>query len=168
MNMYDRKLLNGFFKGKFSKNQVVEKFDLDGLTPDVFISKEIESASNKENADELEDAITLIFIFDEKNIPIAKLNSLLLEHWHYRHEDIASLLQDAKSESSVDYLYKSIKQKYNYLMFDDSCALAVKCIWGLGDINNEASILKLLKLCKSDINVIRDNASAQLDKLSRL
>ena len=156
MNVYDKKLLDGFFDGKFSKNKIIKEFDFEGFAPDVFIQKEIESASKKENADELEDAITLIFI------PIAKLNSLLLEHWHYKHEDIASLLQDAKSESSVDYLYKAVKEKYDYLLFDDSYALAVKCIWGLGKINNESSRLRLSQLCRLDVDIISNNASNQL------
>ncbi|MCU1799159.1 hypothetical protein CUU45_18040 [Pectobacterium polaris] len=167
MNQYNQELLNMFYSQNISKYELIKKFDLECHTSIELISKEIENASQKKSADELEDAITLIFIFNEKKIPVEQLNYLLLEHWHYKHEDIASLLQDIKSESSVEYLFKATEENYEYLSFDDSYALAVKCIWALGEINNENAKIKLSKLCQSDIKIIKSNAEKQLNRLSQ-
>lgn len=87
-----------------------------------------------------------------------------MESWHYRHEDIASLLQDAKSPTSIDALNKAVMTKFGYLDFDDSYALAVKCIWALGEIGTPEAMDKLTKLSKSDNKIIRDNAINQLKR----
>ncbi|MFP1727026.1 hypothetical protein [Lonsdalea quercina] len=166
MNPYNQELLSQFYSQGLSKKEFIKRFDLEYHTPISLISEEIENACQKEDADELEDAITLIFIFNEKKIPVEKLNRLLLEHWHYKHEDVASLLQDIKSESSVDYLFKATQENYKYLSSDDSHALAIKCIWALGEINNDSARLKLGKLCQSDIDIIKSNAEYQLNRLS--
>lgn len=164
MNLHNKELLNKFYSQCLSKQELVKKFDLEGDTPAAFISKEIDSATKKESADELEDAIVLIFVFDAK-VAVEKLNVLLLKHWHYRHEDIASLLQKIKSESSVEYLFNAIHEKYQYLSYYDSYALEVKCIWALGEINSESSRQKLSQLCQSDIDIIKQNAENQLKRL---
>ncbi|RKO80839.1 hypothetical protein C5E04_16525 [Pectobacterium parmentieri] len=166
MNLYNQTLLNEFYSQSFSKEELIKRFDLECYSPAAFISKEIGIASKKENADELEDAITLVFIFNEKDVPVEQLNFLLLEHWHYKHEDIASLLQDIRSESSVECLFKAIQEDYKYLSFDDSYALAIKCIWALGGINNENAKSKLSELCQSDIAIIKSNAENQLARLA--
>lgn len=165
MRSHNQALLDLFYAQGLSRGEVVEKFDLEGHAPAEFISMEMEAAAKKESADDLEDAITLIFIFDEKSISAEQLNGLLLENWHFRHEDIASLLQDIKSESSVEFLFKACQMRYAYLEFDDSHALAVKCIWALGDINNEEARLRLAALCRSEIGVIRSNAEQQLKRV---
>ncbi|MCG8710945.1 hypothetical protein JHU04_004263 [Brenneria sp. 4F2] len=165
MNPYNQELLGQFYSQGLSKEEFIKKFDLESHSPISLISKEIEKACQKEDADELDDAITLIFIFNENKIPIEQLNRLLLEHWHYKHEDIASLLRDIKSESSVEYLFKATQEDYKYLSFDDSHALTIKCIWALGEINNDNARLKLCKLCQSDIDIIKSNAEYQLSRL---
>ncbi|WP_145973675.1 hypothetical protein [Phytobacter massiliensis] len=56
--------------------------------------------------------------------------------------------------------------KFDYLDFDDSYALAVKCIWALGDIATKESFEKLKLLSKSNNTVIKENACHQLKKHS--
>lgn len=165
MRPYNQELLNRFYAQDLSKAELVDRFDLEGHTPAAFISREIAAASEKESADDLEDAITLAFAFDATSIPAEKWNALLLEDWHFKHEDIASLLQDIKSESSVASLFQVCQTRYAYLEFDDSHALAVKCIWALGDINNEDARLRLAALCRSEVGVIRSNAEQQLKRV---
>lgn len=123
----------------------------------------VEAKDNKD-PDLLEDGITLVFIFKDVSYPIKKLNELLLNSWHYKHEDIASLLQNAKSPTSIDALYKAIMTRFDYLNFDDSYALAVKCIWALRDIGTPEAIDKLTQLSKSDNEVIRCNTIHQLKR----
>lgn len=58
--------------------------------------------------------------------------------------------------------YKTALTKFDYLDFDEAYALAVKCIWALGDINSEDSRRKLELLTEFQNEIIRDNAIKQL------
>lgn len=92
------------------------------------------------------------------------LNNLILCGWHKQHENIAMILQRLKSPKSVDYLYTTINKKYSYLDYDDNYALAVKCIWALGDIGNKEAKEYLKKLLNSENEIIIDNARKQLER----
>lgn len=73
---------------------------------------------------------------------------IYIEKWHYKHEDLARLLKEYRSPSSVDVLYLAANLKLEYLDFDDNYSLAVKCIWGINSIGNENAIQKLKILSK--------------------
>ncbi|WP_338804667.1 hypothetical protein WDV76_04965 [Xenorhabdus griffiniae] len=92
------------------------------------------------------------------------LNELILAQWHYKHEDLARLLHKYRKPSSVDALYKVSTFELEYLDFDDSYALAVKCIWGLGDIGTPEALKKLKILSISDNKIIKENALNQLKR----
>lgn len=164
MNEINTMLLEGFYSQKIPMSEVKERFSLEGKSQYEFIHDLLIEARNNKDPDLLEDGITLIFIFKEVKHPVKELNELLLESWHYRHEDIASLLQDAKSPTSIDALNKAVMTKFDYLDFDDSYALAVKCVWALGEIGTPEAMDKLTKLSKSDNKIIRDNAINQLKR----
>lgn len=164
MNEINTMLLEDFYSQKIPMDEVKERFSLEGKSQYEFIHDLLIEARDNKDPDLLEDGITLIFIFKEMKYPVKELNELLLESWHYRHEDIASLLQDAKSPTSIDALNKAVMTKFGYLDFDDSYALAVKCIWALGEIGTPEAMDKLTKLSKSDNKIIRDNAINQLKR----
>jgi hypothetical protein len=90
------------------------------------------------------------------------LSKLLLEEWHYRHEDITTILQDLKSPKSSDALYDRALVKPVYMNYDESYSLARKCIHALGDINTEYSRDKLILLAASDIPIVKEKAEKQL------
>lgn len=164
MNEINTMLLEDFYSQKIPMDEVKERFSLEGKSQYELIHDLLIEARDNKDPDLLEDGITLIFIFKEMKYPVKELNELLLESWHYRHEDIASLLQDAKSPTSIDALNKAVMTKFGYLDFDDSYALAVKCIWALGEIGTPEAMDKLTKLSKSDNKIIRDNAINQLKR----
>ena len=164
MNEINTMLLEGFYSRKISMGEVKERFSLEGKSQCEFIHDLLIEARDKKDPDLLEDGITLIFIFKEVYYPIKELNELLLESWHYKHEDIASLLQDAKSPTSIDALNKAVMTKFDYLDFDDAYALAVKCIWALGGIGTSEAKDKLTEFSKSDNRVIKENAIKQLKR----
>ncbi|CDG89183.1 HEAT repeat domain-containing protein [Xenorhabdus bovienii] len=68
---------------------------------------------------------------------------------------------------SVDALYQVSNFELDYLDFDDSYALAVKCIWGLGDIGTPEALEKLKILSISDNEIIKENAINQLKRHSK-
>lgn len=74
------------------------------------------------------------------------------------------LLQKLKSPKSVDYLYNAINKSYSYLDYDDNHALAVKCIWALGDIGDTQAEETLKKLLNSNNRVIVENSRKQLER----
>ncbi|WP_024529719.1 HEAT repeat domain-containing protein [Serratia fonticola] len=164
MNEINTMLLEDFYSQKIPMDEVKERFSLEGKSQYEFIHDLLIEARDNKDPDLLEDGITLVFIFKEMKYPVKELNELLLESWHYRHEDIASLLQDAKSPTSIDALNKAVMTKFDYLDFDDSYALAVKCIWALGEIGTPVAMDKLTKLSNSDNKIIRDNAINQLKR----
>jgi hypothetical protein len=56
--------------------------------------------------------------------------------------------------------------KHEYLAYDDSTALAVKCIWALHDIGTADAIEKLKLLADSAAGAIRQNACERLTALA--
>jgi hypothetical protein len=82
-----------------------------------------------ENAYKNKDAVVVeygksIRLFDDELISTDKyvevLRKLLNENWHYRHEDIASILQGIKSPKSIEALYTAALSKFEHLNQDES------------------------------------------------
>jgi hypothetical protein len=90
------------------------------------------------------------------------LCELIEEDWHHSHEDIASIFQDCKTVMAIEPLYRTALRKFDYLDYDEAYALAVKCIWALGDIDTPESMEKIRLLISSDNPIIRKNAINQL------
>jgi hypothetical protein len=88
------------------------------------------------------------------------------EDWHHRHEDIASALQDIRVPSTADCLYRAALRKHDYLAYNDSEALAVKCIWALHDIGTSEAGEKLKFLSQSPSTPIRETALERLSALA--
>lgn len=127
----------------------------------------MKSSLAKEDATLLEYAIYLTYIYEEHlKDYVYLLNRLLICGWHYSHEDIAWQLQQAKSPTSIKYLYDTVYAKYDYLDYDEAYALAVKCIWGLGDIRTEEAIERLKILTSSENEIIKKNALYQIERIN--
>lgn len=95
-------------------------------------------------------------MYDEKFVTL--LNQLLLSDWHYQHENIAELLQKLRNLSSVIPLYETANKHFKYLDYDEFNALAVKCIWALGDIATDTAQKCLLSLQENKDSIISNNA----------
>jgi hypothetical protein len=92
------------------------------------------------------------------------LNKVLPEDWHMEHEDIARTMQDLHDESSIEALCRTVYSKYKYLEYNDSQALARKCIYALGEIGSKKAIQILKDMCNSDDEYLRSTAKHQLEK----
>jgi hypothetical protein len=162
------------------EKKLILEFSLQKINIDEFLqnySKVVDSnhvlqllieAYNQKDSSEVEYALLLGFIFNTfSNEYVEVLCKLIQEEWHYKHEDIALVLQELKSPVSVDALYMAALKKLDYLGYDDSFALARKCIHALGDINTESSKEKLKLLAISDILIIREKAEKQLNYYKR-
>lgn len=165
MRSIDEQDLDRLIFGTISKEQFLEliKVKSEDLGNELF---EMLNFAYKQRSDvNVEIALYLVFtyeLFSENYLDV--LNNLILCDWHEQHENIAMLLQRLKSPKSVDYLYNAVNKKYSYLEYDDSYALAVKCIWALGDIGNEEAKEYLKKLLTSENEIIVENAKKQLER----
>jgi len=97
---------------------------------------------------------------------ISVLNRLIIEKWHEKHEDLARLLGDFKSETSVDFLFEAAQTNFDYLDYDDDYVFADKCIRAIAKINTHESVIRLKQLSLSDNVKIRESANKHLDRIS--
>lgn len=150
--------------GQISKEQFLEINAISDITD--AIEKGLLEAYQSQNADNVEEFIYLTFafeVFDVRNVDI--LNQLVVSDWHYKHEDIALLLQRISSLDSIEYLYDAIELRPQYLEWDDNYAFEVKCVRAIYYIGKEKSFSYLEKLCKHPNDVIREMAQRQIKKL---
>lgn len=162
---------NSLFKlmnNELSKDNFLIEIGINVNTLNSVILDMLKIAFENQDGDLVEDAIYLLCVYEEfvdLNDYVDILNKIICTDWHIDHENIALLLEEAKSPSSVDSLYKNVFAKYNYLTWDKNYALAVKCIYGLGKIATKSAIEKLKCLSKENNEVIKENAINQLKKL---
>lgn len=162
-------LIHQLMRDQLSEEEFAELFFKTEDNKSSFILKFLENAFLRKNGDDVEYCMYVAFVFDLfslEYVPI--LIKLLAEDWHIKHEDIAGLLQEFRRPEAIGVLYKTALRKFKYLEYNDSSALAVKCIWALGDIETKAAKAKLELLAKSDNEIIRDNAVYQLTGLGRV
>ena len=112
---------------------------------------------------ELEDALAIGAYFKLWNLDlIPTFNTLLLEDWHFQHENIVLSLQAAKDPRSIEAIYLTAQKEFAYLDYDDTFGLARKCTWALADINTPESVEKLRSLAESENEIIRSYANERL------
>ena len=152
-------------EGKISDKRLLSNFSCTKKDLPKKIIEFLNEAIQKKDAKSIEVYIYLIAVFDLYCTDLTDVFSrLILEGWHERHEDIASILQRMKDPNSVEALFQAIYKQYDYLNYDDSYAFEIKCIWALGDIGNNAAKEKLICLSKSDNEIISENAKKQLQR----
>lgn len=128
------------------------------------ICSDLEIALNRKDFDAVDLFLYFGSVVKYEYKCISILNELILSKWHYKHEDLALILQHYQQASSVNPLYQASSLNLDYLDFDDSYALAVKCIWALGDIGTQEALEKLEILSNSDNDIIKANAIKQLNR----
>lgn len=162
MNLYNIKelMLKRISKSDFLKsNDIAEE----NISSEFFAR--LTRAYIQKSANEVDEMIYLLFSFgviDEKFVDL--LDDLLICDWHWQHENIAMLLQKLKSTKSIDALFETSQKAFPYLSYDDSYALAVKCIWALGDIGTDLALEKLEVLTQSENPIIKKNAIKQVSR----
>lgn len=165
MNENIKKLVVDLANEKISKKEFLSIFNLSEKSISKYIEDKLEEIYTSKQFKYLEDYITISYCF-VKNLNediVSLLCNILMEKCHFQHEDIVFLLEIIKSPTSIEYLYKTALTKFDYLDYDDSYALAVKCIWALGEINTIESKKMLEKLKESDNDVIKKEALNQLN-----
>ena len=144
MTQKERELIRQLIKKSVTKEYFLENFTVNVLDNSNYIKQLLEIAYDEKEAYDVDYLLHVGFtfkLFAEEYIEI--LCKLIQSIWHEQHENIAGIFQFLKSPQSIESLYKTAITQFEYLDYDESYALAVKCIWALGDINTIESKKKL-------------------------
>ena len=127
--------------------------------------KNLQKSIKEKDAKAIEEILISI---QKNNIPIENFKDLflelLLEKWHFVHQDIVMLLGEIADSSMNDALLSATELKLDYLDYDDTYQLARKAIKILSKIGNKSSIEKLKIIEQFDNQVISDYAKKELKK----
>jgi hypothetical protein len=160
-----RELVVALALGRVSTDEFVARFGIDPRTDRTYVARSLDAASHDRSADDLAVLLILVAHFGLSKTWAAVLASLLLADWHESHEDLANALQDLRDPTTVNALFDAAVRTYAYLDYDESRALAVKCIWALHDIGTNTARTRLESLSRSEVEVIRRSARERLDAL---
>ena len=165
MTFEEKQIINEFYFNRITEDEFLKFYPVNFCEDKRYIFQSTQAVHKNKNTDELDLVLTLI------NLGICDINTdefiellclLLKEKWHKQHENISSILQFAKSPKSIDTLYDTAITKFDYLDYDDSIPLAIKCIHALGEIKTPYAKEKLEMLAASGLPVIQDKAKKQL------
>lgn len=145
-----------------AKKKFLVAFDDNGLGNETYLLQALQESYLSKDPGEVELAVLLGFLVGFTMVHFEVLSALLVADWHYRHEDIVSALDRFRDPKTIEALFVAAQQKHDYLEFDEAHALAVKAIWGLGNLAHPEAMEKLRLLAKSDIEVIKRNSLEQL------
>jgi hypothetical protein len=165
MTENEKVLVMDLVMDRLTKSEFLQKYPVNPQCDRTYIPRMIDDALSRKDGDQLAYVLLIYFVFGCANLNAELLCKVLPGDWHKDHENITSILQNLKDPVSVNSLYDVALAKYPYLEFDDNYALAVKAIWALGDIGNEAARDKLKLLAQSEIEVISENAKYQLSRI---
>ena len=160
------KLLVAWISREITEDQFINQYKAltnQSIIDDKYCLQLINLASNEKDDEKLEEAFILGFTIDCFSKDFSQIFcKLLQEDWHYKHEDIARVLQSLKDPSTVDCLYTAAELQFDYLDYDDTCQFARKCSKALSDIDNATAISKLQLLAQSNFSEIKQYAIKEL------
>jgi hypothetical protein len=165
MTTNEKQLITDFVSGKIASDVFLSRYPVDFESNHSYVLSTLQNAYELKNAEEIDLGLSLLFFdkgFKDSKKYVEILCKLLSASWHYKHEDIVTLLQGLKAPESVDALYEAALSRFDYLDYDDTYALARKCIHALGDVATEHSKEKLRLLATSDVPIIKEKAEKQL------
>lgn len=125
----DRKILWKYVSREISRDMLSQQ--LSCQVDAKFILSGLKSAFTQKNSGDAALFVHLGYIlgFDQNHADI--LNKLLLEDWHKEHENIAFVLGELRSPSSVDFLYNAALIKLPYFENDNSYNFVEKVLYAL-------------------------------------
>ncbi|QXE09696.1 MULTISPECIES: hypothetical protein [Pseudomonas] len=107
---------------------------------------ELETALEIKGADSVECLLIFGAVFGFTQDCASVLCRLLIEDWHFSHENIARELKVFKFPAAIDYLFRAALTCYPYIVSEH--ALGVKCIHALNEIGTDDANEKLRLLAR--------------------
>jgi hypothetical protein len=164
MNENDGQLLIDFGLKRISLDDFLSRFPVNPINNTGYLLSELECGLRGKNAKSVAYAMLLGFrfkLFDPQAVDI--LCRLMAEDWHQQHEDIAQLMQRIKDPRCIEVLYGTALKKFEYLVYNESLALARKCTWALADIGTPEAQQAITQLANAGSEAIAGYARKRLD-----
>jgi HEAT repeat protein len=158
MDIEKRKLVWDFASKKLSEHEFALRYGVDFRLDQGRLLRELDEALTEQSPDSVEAAVVLGSYFGWPSSADLPLCKLLEEEWHFKHEDIAHVLQQLRPPCAVEPLYRTVSKNYEYLAYDGGAALARKCIYALHDIDTPDAKERLAALSNSDVEHVRTYA----------
>ncbi len=166
MNVQQRGLVAAFATDDLTEEAFIAEFGVQSEAFPAFLFRELEGAITLEDAELVEDLLLMgekCGILQPSLAPV--LAKLLLQPWHYHHEDLARMLQRFRDPNTVDALAAAARTKPAYLAaVDDAHALARKCIWALSDIGTAAALGELCRLAAHEDEEVAGYAWRRIER----
>jgi len=124
----------------------------------------LRAAIDANSADDVEASLIVCDTFGLDREHVEPLSQLVHADWHLQHENVVTLLGRLRCRDAVEALYHAATWVPDYLDYDETRALAVKALWALGDISDPVARERLRQLSRSDNEIVRAEAEAQLSR----
>jgi hypothetical protein len=166
----DKKLIEDLLSEKVTRDEFLQLFSVNLDINNGYILEQLNIAYTTTDSDLLDYVIPVVsfdtnFPNTEKYVQI--FCQLLREDWHYRHEDIVSLLEGIKSPNSIEDLFDTASKKFEYLDYDETYSLARKCTYALAAIKSPLAVEKLNLLANHEIEILSGYAKQRLAAISQ-
>lgn len=127
----------------------------------------LRDATGRKDLVDVEMALVVTAVFGVTADHLEPLLALAWADWHVKHEDVVTELRKLRSPAAVDALYHASWWVPEYLEFDENRALAIKAVRALGAIPGEEAEEALRRLLEVETEIVREQASRELDRRPR-
>jgi hypothetical protein len=163
MNHEEQELVYDLAFDKISEDQFIELFFSGGEVSEDYLCQEFERAFASKDASSVECLLIFGFVFGFSTNCSDILSRLLIQGWHFRHEDIARALKPLKYAGAVENLFKTALANYPYT--GSEYALGVKCIYALREVGTDRAKEKLRMLAQVENPVLSELAGRLLSSM---
>ena len=146
MNQQQQDLMVDLVAHRISKDRFLESLFNSREIPENYLRCELETALEIKGADSVECLLIFGAVFGFTQDCANVLCRLLIEDWHFSHENIARELKVFKFPAAIDYLFRAALTCYPYIVSEH--ALGVKCIHALHEIGTDDANEKLRLLAR--------------------
>ena len=122
----------------------------------------LRDAITKKDAAKVEALVDAAIQSDEVDDIIPLMRELCIVNWHFKHEDVVSLLQKYGEVADIPLLENVAGKSFPYQAYDESFGLGRKVTWALADIGGKEAREALERIEAGDNSTIAGYARQRL------
>jgi HEAT repeat protein len=153
--------------GQLTTDEFYRKFPADIRKAKDYVVREIQDSIKQGDTEELDIAISLIWLSGTDELFIDILNQLLINPNHRSHQFVTRTIQELQSPTSVPFIKQVLESNFSYLTYtcSDSDAIAKWFSWALYEIGTKDAIKLMKEYSKSPDEGIRKEMIYRLKKV---